>query len=630
MPNVCSRLPALLLVSTLFAPLLALAAPAAAMSPVDTHSYANTAEFRTRHLALDLSVDFKRKRLSGTAELQLQRVNAAATELVLDTRALVISAVEAAGDKTAWVKTSYRLDAADAVLGSALRITMPAGSSRVRVSYHTVAAASGLQWLTPAQTAGKKKPLLFTQSQSIHARSWVPLQDTPSLRITYSARIRTPKDLRAVMSASNDPKARRNGDYRFVMEERIPSYLLALAVGDLHFAATGPRTGIYTEPVVLAKAAKEFEDTEQMIVAAEKLYGPYRWGRYDLLVLPPAFPYGGMENPRLTFASPTVITGDKALVSLVAHELAHSWSGNLVTNATWRDFWLNESFTSYCTNRIMEAVYGPVRADMERVQESEELRRELPDVPSDQLALAPEKSRADPDDIAQVIAYNKGSLFLYNLERAYGRERFDPFLRAWFEQHAFTSLTTEDFLAFLSQRLLDAHPGVFSVAKAREWIYGNTLPADAVYPSSDVFSTIDQLRTDWLAGRIRAEALPVGEWNVLHWTYFIDQMPASVTLAQLQQLDAAHQLSQSRNGFLLKSWLPLAIDHADPAIDAAVERHLMTVGRRFLIAGTYEALAKTPAGLARARAIYARAKPGYHPYTQGKIEKILAATKVQD
>ncbi len=591
----------------------------------DVHSYANIADFRVQHLHLDLRVNFRQQRLAGTAELQLRRMNATAPTLVLDTRALLIEGVQAAGSSGAWKKAAFQLDAADPVRGSALRIQMPPGSDRVRIHYRTSAEASGLQWLTPAQTAGKRQPLLFTQSQSIHARSWVPLQDTPAVRISYTARIRTPKALRAVMSASNDPAAALDGDYRFEMHERIPSYLLALAVGELQFAATGPRTGIYAEPSMLQQAASEFEDTEQMIVAAEKLYGPYRWGRYDLLILPPSFPYGGMENPRLTFASPTVITGDKALVSLVAHELAHSWSGNLVTNASWRDFWLNESFTSYCTNRIMEAVYGTERADMERVQEAEELRRGLAEVPAGKLPLAPPVAGPDPDDSESIIVYNKGSLFLYNLERAYGRAVFDPFLRQWFEQHAFSSLTTEDFLAFLDAELLRMQPGVVSLDQAREWIYGSALPANTVYPTSDVFAKVDALRADWLAGRITAEALPVAGWNVLHWTYFLDQMPATVTLAQLQALNAAHHLSDSRNGFLLKSWLPLAIDHGDPTVDDATRRHLVGVGRRYLISGVYEALCKTAAGRAKAERLYAEARPGYHPYTRSVVERILAA-----
>src|SRR5439155_12241219 len=252
----------------------------------------------------------------------------------------------------------FTLGDKDKILGAPLTIPLPARATRVRISYSTSPGASGLQWLEPAQTAGKKRPFLFTQSQAIHARSWIPLQDSPGVRMTYSAVVRTPKDLVAVMSAPNNPNAPPNGEYRFRQRMAIPSYLIALAVGDLRFRPMGNRTGVYAEPAVIDRAAAEFSDTEQMLEAAQSLYGPYRWGRYDLLVLPPSFPFGGMENPTLTFATPTILAGDKSLVSLVAHELAHSWSGNLVTNATWSDFWLNEGFTVYVERRILEKLYG--------------------------------------------------------------------------------------------------------------------------------------------------------------------------------------------------------------------------------------------------------------------------------
>lgn len=601
-------------------------ATTAAAMPIrpDRHSYANVQDFVTRHLVLDLSVDFEHSALDGVAELRLKRLNADATELVLDTRALQIKQVHAATASGSWVATNYHLDPNDPLLGSALHIAMPAGSERVRISYRTSREASGLQWLTPAQTAGKNKPFLFTQSESIHARSWVPLQDTPGVRITYEAQVHTPRDLLAVMSAENEPDTALDGDYHFSMPQPIPSYLLALAVGDLRFAATGARTGVYAEPSVLAAAAREFEDTPAMLEQAEKLYGPYRWGRYDLLILPPSFPFGGMENPRLTFATPTVIVGDKSLVSLVAHELAHSWSGNLVTNATWRDFWLNESFTSYLTNRIMEAVYGRERGDMERSLEADELRREISGLPVGQRMLVSEEASRDPDEIPSIIAYNRGSLFLYNLEQAFGRDSFDRFLKAWFDEHAFTSQTTEDFVAFLDQRLLSAQPGKFPLEKARAWIYDAELPADAIYPASAAFAQVDASRAAWLAGRQTARQIDTAGWNVLHWTYFLDGLPATVSTRQLEDLDAAFQLTASRNHILLRSWLPIAIAHDYHAVDTAVQQHLMSVGRTYLITAVYRALVKTEAGRARAQQIYREARPGYHPITQAAVEKILA------
>ena len=612
-------------------PAAAPAAPPAAEAPKpapvdlrkDLHSYAEPTRIRTRELALDLTVDFTVRRLAGSAELRFERLDPTVRELVLDTRALTISAVEAAAGEGAWTSTMFRLDAADPLHGSALRIELPDGADRVRIHYNTSPEASGLQWLPPQLTAGKKHPFLFTQSQTIHARSWVPLQDTPAVRFTYTARIRTLKGLLAVMGAENELNTPLDGDYHFRMPQPIPSYLMALAVGELRFAPTGARTGIYAEPSVLKAAANEFADTTRMLEQAEQVFGAYRWGRYDLLILPPSFPFGGMENPRLTFASPTVIAGDKSLVSLVAHELAHSWSGNLVTNATWRDFWLNEGFTSYLTNRIMEIVYGPERGDMERVLEAEELKRDIGGIPEPQRALAGAPTQDHPDDFAGVIAYNRGSLFLYQLELAFGRTRFDAFLKGWFDANAFSSRTTEDFLAYLDAELLSGEgAAIFPPSLARQWIYDTELPANARLPSSDAFAKVEQARSEWLEGRITAKQLPMKDWGVLHWSHFLDGLPESVTAAQIAELDAAAGLTKSRNRFLLRSWLPLTVIHGHHAADAAVRQHLLQVGRMFYIRALYGALLKTDRP--RAEAIYAEARPGYHPIAQAAIDKLFA------
>ncbi len=353
-----------------------IAAPAITL-PRDVHSYAEIDKVIVRAVALDLAVDFDRRELAGTAELALDWKDAGARKLVLDTRDLAIEAVDAIDASGAAHAAPFSLAKRDPILGAALEIRLDAPVSRVRIRYRTSPNASGLQWMTPAQTAGRQHPFMFSQSESIHARSWVPLQDTPSVRFTYTAHLSVPKELRAIMSAPNDAAHPLDGDFRFAMEKPIPSYLLAIAVGDLAARATGPRSAVYAEPSVVEAAANEFADTEKMIGTTESLYGPYRWTRYDILVLPPSFPFGGMENPCMTFATPTVIGGDRSLVSLVAHELAHSWSGNLVTNATWKQMWLNEGFTTYVENRIVEAVYGKAQADEEFILAADELRGHL-------------------------------------------------------------------------------------------------------------------------------------------------------------------------------------------------------------------------------------------------------------
>lgn len=591
----------------------------------DPHSRANVEAFRTRHIALDLSVDFERRQLAGTAELDLERIGAGAPKLVLDTRDLQVEAVAVSTGEGPWTDTPYALGERDAILGSALSIDMPADAQRVRITYRTSPQASALQWLTPEQTADRKAPFLFTQSEAIHARSWIPCQDTPGVRAAYDAHIRTPANVLAVMSAENEPDAPIDGDYRFAMPQPIPSYLIALAVGDIAFRSTGPRTGVYAEPGIVDAAAREFEDTEAMLQTAEGLYGPYAWGRYDLIILPPSFPYGGMENPRLTFATPTVIAGDKSLVSLVAHEMAHSWSGNLVTNATWRDFWLNEGFTSYFTNRIMEAVYGPERAEMEQVLSAESLRQ-LVQTSKDPatLVMAPEHPAADPDDAVGPIAYDRGSLFLYNLEQTYGRERFDDFLKSWFQAHRFQSATTEQFMSFLDDGLIRRYPGRYSMQQARAWVYESPLPKGATFPKSAEFDEIDQQRDAWLAGTLPTDELDADGWNVLHWQYFLDRLPGSTTTEQLSALDQRFALSRTPNRILARSWFIVAIDHHYQQAYPAIEEHLRTVGRMYLITPLYRGLLKTPEGLRFAKRVYATARPGYHPIAQTAIDRIFA------
>ncbi|MBA3498736.1 MAG: aminopeptidase, partial [Deltaproteobacteria bacterium] len=468
--TICSRLwHNTQVVTRVFVLLVTLTAVASADRRTDEHTYADPNVVVTKHLALDLRVDFKAKQLAGTATLDLDwRVPGV---LVLDTRDLTITKVEKLDGET-WKPAKFNVAKRDKHLGSKLTIEAPS-APKVRIRYKTSPAASGLQWMDKQLTANGKHPFMFSQSQAIHARSWVPLQDTPGIRFTYEARIRTPKELVAVMSADNDPNLVRDGDYALKMKEPIPSYLLAIAVGDLAFKKISDRCGVWAEPPVVDKAAAEFADTEAMIVAAEKLYGPYRWGRYDILLLPASFPFGGMENPRLSFITPTILVGDKSLTSLIAHELAHSWSGNLVTNASWKDVWLNEGFTTYVEYRIIEVVYGKEQGEIELAMSQQGLVRKIAQVPLELQKLRLDaKSGGDPDDLGRV-AYEKGQWFLYALESALGRGPFDAMLKKWFDEHAFKSVTTDDFTSFVKREVAKAKAGEIDVL-LRRWVESTT------------------------------------------------------------------------------------------------------------------------------------------------------------
>jgi len=599
----------------------------------DYHSYANLDQFRVTHLDLDLRVDMKSQDITGRVALDLKRVDPRATRLVLDTKDLMILDVTqkatdvlgaTAKSETFWVSRPFHLAKPDPILGSALVIDLPPskrGTESIRIDYETLPASAALQWLTPKQTA-RHKAFLYTNSEPISARSWIPLQDTPQVRATYKARVHTDSGMRAVMSAENDPKAKRNGDYTFVMPEAIPSYLIALAVGDLEFQETGPRTGVYAEKSMIKEAAKEFADTESMIQANEKMFGPYRWSRYDVLVMPPSFPEGGMENPRLSFITPTVVVGDKSLVSVIAHELAHSWAGNLVGNATWRDLWLNEGFTDYMEGRIMTAVYGEQRSSMEAVLGLKSLRSDLAKLkPADQI-LAIDLRDRDPDDVFSEIPYEKGRLFLNYLDAKFGREHFDAFLRGYFDHFAFKSITTEQFLAYLGENLLDRFPGIVTRGQVNVWVLSPGLPADAVLPVTTMFEPVDEARAAWLAGKLAPKNVGM-DWIAQQWLYFLNNMPATLPASQLADLDKAFGFSKSPNAEIAHSWFELVIANDYQPGFPRLEEYLKTVGRRKLIAPLYEALMKTPSGAVVAKRVYAKARPGYHPETVKAIEAIV-------
>ena len=612
----------------------AVAAPATA--PVDyvrdVHSYARPEIARVVHVSLDLAADFSTQTLSGTAALDVT-AEPGANEIVLDVRNLDIHDVRDADGNP----LQFQTGANDPIMGQPLTVRFPAFAPgerrRIVIRYATRPDAAALQWLTPAQTAGGQEPYLFSQGQAILTRTWAPTQDSPGIRQTWDARITAPSDLKVVMSAEalgSEPAGPGVTAWRFRMTNPVPPYLIAIGIGDVDFAAIDERTGVWTEPSELRAAHDELVPTAEMVDVAERLYGPYRWGRYDILVLPPSFPFGGMENPRLTFATPTIIAGDRSLVSLVAHELAHSWSGNLVTNATWDDFWLNEGFTVYFENRIMEALYGEDRALMLRALGWGDLQAEMAGLPPADTLLKLNLAGRDPDEGLTDVAYEKGAAFLHTIERIVGRERFDAWLKGYFERNAFRPMTTELFLEDIRAHLIRGDAALERQLMMDAWIYQPGMPSNWQAPVSNAFVPVDAAAQAFHAGG-PASAIPWSGWSTQERQRFLAWRPATraegadwLSPAQLADLESALNLKAEGNAEVLYAWLQIAIQHRyEPAVPT-LEHFLKTMGRRKFVLPLFQSLwAEGDWGRPIARRIYAQARPGYHPVTTGSVDAVV-------
>ena len=579
------------------------------------HSCARPDQIAIAHLHLDLKVDFESQKLAGSATMKLDR-RTAASKLYLDTNGLKIFKVQSQPDGK---ELKWSLGEHEPNLGSSLSVELVDGVDEVTVYYESQPGAEAVQWLTPEQTTDKKYPFLFTQSQAILARTWVPCQDTPAVRMTYSAKIQVPTELLAVMSASNPQRKNKTGVYEFEMKQPIPAYLLALAVGDLKFLELGPRSGVYAEPSVLKKAVWELADTEKMISAAEALYGEYRWDRYDVIFLPSSFPFGGMENPRLTFATPTILAGDRSLVALIAHELAHSWSGNLVTNATWDDFWLNEGFTVYFEQRIMEAIYGREYSEMLAKLSLDGLLAEIKELEARDTWLKLDLRGRNPDDGMTSIAYDKGYFFLRMLEEKVGREKFDQFLKSYFKKFAFKSMTTEGFLSYLQENL-------DKKIDFNAWVYSPGLPADVPVVKTEALERVEQAAQNFLNGdelSVLAVDFETDQWTTHHWNHFLRSFKNDLSPAQMKSLDDQFRFTQSGNSEITHDWMVLVIGSGYQTGFPRLEEFLTEQGRRKFLQPLYEKMATTPEGLERANRIYAKARPGYHAVSRQTIDKIL-------
>ncbi|MBT8326181.1 MAG: M1 family metallopeptidase [Bacteroidia bacterium] len=586
----------------------------------DAHSYANINEVRIEHMSLDLSADFEKKILEGKVRLDINNWTGS-NKLVLDSRKLSINEIILNNGKQA----SFELGEDKEPFGQPLTIAIEQNTKSVTIDYATSSNSDALQWLNPSQTFGKEHPFLFSQSQAILARTWIPCQDGPGVKFTYDATIKTDPNLMVLMSAKNGTKKNSEGVYTFEMDQPVSSYLMAITIGDLEFQSTGRNSGVYAEPAMLSKSVWELESMQSMIDSAEALYGEYAWGQYDVVILPPSFPFGGMENPRLTFATPTIISGDRSLVSLIAHELAHSWSGNLVTNETWNDFWLNEGFTVYFEQRIMEKVYGSEYEKMLTKLGMGDLEHTIKKLNKkgkpEETHLYLNLDGRDPDDGLTDVAYEKGRFFLQTVEATVGRERFDKFLKQYFTTNAFKPMNTKRFIGYLKDNLLQ-DPEELKKVRIDEWVYGPGIPSNVPEIYSQELDRVELAISQFNNKRKTASELNTANYTTHHWLYFLRGLK-NLELYKMNDLDNTFNFTKTGNSEIACDWFKHCIDTDYKEAFPALEVFLISVGRRKFLQPLYEKLAETEENRDWAKAVYEKARPGYHSVSYNTIDEIL-------
>ncbi len=585
----------------------------------DMHTFSNYEDVTCKHLDWEAFIDFEHKQIRGIAKWSFEN-KTNAKHIHFDTYALTIKKVKVNGREVQHTLTPF-----NKVYGCGLSIPIEENDSVVSIEYFTGPIATALQWLAPQQTAGKILPYLFTQCESIYARSLMPCQDVPAIRITYNAEVQVPKGMMALMSAKNPTERNPDGRYHFEMEIPIPTYLIALAVGDISYKAFDARSGVYTEPSMLEKAWTELSDIPRMMQAAEAIGGPYKWGRYDVLVAPPSFPIGGMENPRLTFATPTIIAGDKSLVSLVAHEMAHSWSGNLVTNATWNDIWLNEGFTTYFERRIMESISGKTYNDMLWELGYQDMQSDFKDfgMTSPDTRLRVELKGRNPGEGFSNIPYEKGAVFLRMLEENIGREKFDAYLNAYFQTNAFSPMTTKKCLEFMDEHLFNHDEALRKKLHINQWVYEPGLPDNCPHSVSSRFVAVDSMRTEFEKTGI-TKNMNTGNWTTHEWLQFLRKISHPLSLDKMKDLDYTFKLTSTGNSEIADEWFKLAIASNYETAYPAMEKFLNTVGRQKFLEPLYAEMMKTENGKVMAKNIFSESKDNYHPLTALKIERKLS------
>jgi len=572
--------------------------------------------------------------LSGHVSLTGEALIDNVKQFVVDTKDITVSRV---AEKNA-ADLLFTLSPAHPVFGNALHIDLKKSLKKgekvtVDIHYHTSPEATAIQWLEPSQTVGKKHPYVFTQCQAIHARSMLPCQDAPSVKATYDASVTVPKPLTAVMSAvpaATDDGANNTRVFKFKQEVPMSSYLIALGIGELEYREIGPRTRVWSEKEVVDAGAYEFAETESFLKVGEELMGPYVWGRYDILLLPPSFPYGGMENPCLTFVTPTLLAGDRSNADVVAHEIAHSWTGNLVTNKTWEHFWLNEGMTVYTERKIVGKLHGEEMRHFKAIIGLKDLKDsvDLFGPTHDFTCLIPQLKDMDPDDAFSSVPYEKGFNFLFYLETLIGGpEKFQAFLKTYIDKFKFSTVTSEEFKAYFLQYFSSLDKSVLNQIDWDTWFHKPGMPPVPNNFDQKLANISAALANKWIAGGADTSATDIKDWNAQQIVVFLDKLllaePAISDRKLIEKMESLYHFTSSKNSEIRSRWYRLCIQaEYDPILPHALG-FLREQGRMKFTRPLYRALHKSKFGKDAAVKQFTEYRNTYHAICAKMVAKDL-------
>ncbi|KAK3906440.1 peptidase family M1-domain-containing protein [Staphylotrichum tortipilum] len=611
------------------------------MAPVrDPNTQSNYDAWRTRHTMADFAVDFAAKCLRGSVVIELEsQTDRASTEIILDS-----SFVDVADITLNAAPSKWEVKDRTGPSGSPVHIAVPDGAGKgevvkLGIQLATTDKCTALQWLSPAQTSNKKAPFMFSQCQAIHARSIFPCQDTPDVKSTYDFVIRSPH----VVVASGVPLPEATeaaGDdkiYKFRQNVPIPSYLFALASGDIASAPIGRCSSVCTGPNELKASQWELEDDmDKFLDAAEKIVFPYRWGEYNVLVLPPSFPYGGMENPIFTFATPTIISGDRQNIDVIAHELAHSWSGNLVTNGSWEHFWLNEGWTVYLERRILASIHNNnAYFDFSAIIGWKHLEMSVEEFGADHeyTKLCINHKGIDPDDAFSSVPYEKGFHFIYSLDRLVGRENFDKFIPHYFAKWANKSLDSyefkQTFLDFFSTPEYASLQGKLAEIDWEGRFYTPGLPPKPEFDTSLV-DVCFQLAGKWKQKDFSPSSSDTSSWTgnqVLVFLNLVQNFEEPLTVEQSQSMGKVYGLADSKNVELKAAYYQIAMRAKDTSAYPGIVELLGEVGRMKFVRTLFRSLTKVDRDLAVKT--FEKNRDFYHPICRALVEKDLGLAEAE-